>query len=604
MNEYILTNYQLNSIYKIINNKNSHGLLLWWSMGSGKTITGITFALNFHECVINILCPKNIKFVWENEFSKIKKICNVKYYSYENLESFMKKKNAKGEITIIDEAHNLIPSINNKNINVNDIMSLLGTSKKVILLTGTPMYKDYMDIVFLVNIAAGKKVLPYNNSEFRKLYYSINGPKKAFYGYYRPLIVNINEIFKTSAIIIQLCKSNIFQKIGTSSVIKNISGHIYKVLEFFNIDNFTENIQKTVNVIDNKYVMLSIYVILLANMYIYLTKNLYEYKINEIKYFDTDKFAKTIEPYVSVYKKSSNRETFPDIKFEIKYSPYNNYQMAMWISLTQDELDLDTIRKLEITKVEDIEYYVKKINTDEYLSKGTAIGNLNNGNEYSPKFYKILKLSSGKKTVVYSAHLKNGINQFKEFLSFYKINYLYLDVNDTNEKKNKILSKFKNETTFLLLHPSYSEGISICGSEQFHLLEPIDNYSKREQVISRVARYDSHLHLPLKDRKVDVYQWACETKTILSKMNKLRISIQKWYQLNSEVLYTENYLKFDQNMTPDSIVLKKVKEYKGVNDNMIKSLINVSKNEIIDCCIQVPSKDQFSECMKKYGKMC
>lgn len=604
MNNYssiILTDYQLNSVHKI---KNKHGLLLWWSMGSGKTIAGITFALNFKNYKINVLCPKNIRFIWENEFNKIGKIHNVRYYSYENLESFAKKENMKGEIIIIDEAHNLIYSIISKNMSVKSIISLLGTCEKVLLLSGTPMYKDYMDIVYLINIAAGKTVLPYNNSEFRKLYYKEDKFKKAFYGYYKPIVVNINEILKMSTIFIKLTHLEIFQIINIPPLIKNIGNRLYEVLEFFSVDGVMNNIRSFTHTIDNKYIVLSIYVILLVNMYIYITKNLYEYKINEIKYFDTEKFANIIEPYVSVYKNPSDRINFPEINIETKYSPYNSYQMAMWISLTQDELSIDTIKKLNMTTIEDVEYYAKKINIKEYLNKGTSIGNLNNGKEFSPKFYKILEISSGKRTVIYSSFLNNGINQFRDFLDNYKISYLYLDVDASNDEKNKILSKFKGSTTFLLLHPSYSEGISIYGAEQFHLMEPVDSYSKREQVISRVARYDSHLHLSPKRRKVDIYQWVCETKTILSKMNKIKISIQKWLQLNSEILYTKNYLKFDQNMTPDSIVLKKVKQYKNVNDDIIKNLISVQKNEKIDCCINFLSDEQFSDCMDKYDKKC
>ena len=73
----------------------------------------------------------------------------------------------------------------------------------------------------------------------------------------------------------------------------------------------------------------------------------------------------------------------------------------------------------------------------------------------------------------------------------------------------------KNSTIFLLLHPIYTEGITIFGAEQIHILEPIPNLSKKEQLIARVVRYKSHDHLPPEKRHVDIYQWSCEITSIL-----------------------------------------------------------------------------------------
>ena len=36
------------------------------------------------------------------------------------------------------------------------------------------------------------------------------------------------------------------------------------------------------------------------------------------------------------------------------------------------------------------------------------------------------------------------------------------------------------------------------------------NLSKNNQLIARVVRYKSHDHLPIKKRKVEIYEWICE----------------------------------------------------------------------------------------------
>lgn len=602
MNDYILTDYQLNSVYKLINDKDKHGIILWWSMGSGKTIASITYIMNCKNNInINIICPENIKFIWENDIKKFGIKNNIKYYTYEKLSTILKRNKLVGEIVIVDEAHNLIQNANN---NIKKMITLLNTSEKVILLTGTPLYKDYMDIVYLVNIAAGKKIIPYNNCEFKKIYFSTDIFKKGIYGYYQPFIVNMAKIFEVSGIIMHLFDLNIFKNIKIPYILKNISNNVYKILEIFDINNYTTNIQSTLKSYNNPYLTVSVFILLFVNMYIYMTKNIFEYKLNEIKYINTDKLANVVEPYISVYKKPLYSDNFPYVNMETKYSPYNNYQLAMWIDLTQNELQLDTIKKLEITSKEDVEYYTNKISIEEYINKGVFIGNLNNGNIFSEKYYKILEISKGKKTVIYSSSLNNGINQIKQFFEFYKINYLYLDVGMNNYTINKIITNFKKNGTYLLLHPDYNEGISIYGTEQLHILEPVDNLSKKEQIISRVVRFDSHAHLPLDKRKVDVYQWICESKTILSKINKIIMSIRKWYNTKNEIFFTENYLKFNQNFTPDSILIYKLNKHKTINDEMIKSISEISKTEIIDCCINMPSNKQFSNCMKIYNKKC
>lgn len=603
MNKYILTDYQTKSVYNVVNG-NDHGLLLWWSMGSGKTIAGITTILNYKGYGVIIICPKNIQFLWENEINNFKIKNNIKYYSFDNLDKLLLRKNLSNYIVIIDEAHNLISNVIKNKLSKKHTIELLNTCYKVLLLSGTPLYTDYTDLIYLINISAGKEILPYNNSKFKNMFFENLYMRSSVFGYYKPIINNITKIFTISAISKDIINLDIFRSVNVPVLLKNIAYKIYNVLNFFDLNNILDNLKNILGTANSKHMSVFLGIILVANIFLLMTNNLYKYKIDEYKYMNTLKLSKYIHPYVSVYKKSKNTTNFPSVNIKTIYVPYNNYQLSKWIELTQNNLSFDNIKDLEISTEDDIKFYTNSINIDEYVNKGVFIGNLNNNDEFSPKFYKILSKSKGKKAVFYSSSLGSGINQFKKFLNFHKIDYLYLDINITNIQKNKILELFKNSRTFLLLHSNYSEGISISGAEQMHILEPINNLSKKEQIIARIVRYDSHMHISPGKRHVDVFQWACESTTIISKILKLKISLQKWLKLNSEVLYTEDYLLYPQDMTPDYIILKKEKINVDLNTKIISDLEKNRKNDGMNCCIDFPSKEQHNECMKKHGKKC
>ena len=59
----------------------------------------------------------------------------------------------------------------------------------------------------------------------------------------------------------------------------------------------------------------------------------------------------------------------------------------------------------------------------------------------------------------------------------------------------------------LLLSPKASIGVSLKRTEELHLMEPYFSPGAEAQVMGRVMRIDSHLHLPPQDRIVKVIRW-------------------------------------------------------------------------------------------------
>jgi len=141
----------------------SPGLLVAHGLGSGKTITSITAAdLQGREAVAVV--PAALRENYRKEIQKVAP--NVKFHVM-SYEAFTKNPTiAHGRTLIIDEGHRA------KNSGSSRAHALLKASEgahKRIVLTGTPIPNKPEDLASVINIAAGRTVLP-TGEEFRKRY--------------------------------------------------------------------------------------------------------------------------------------------------------------------------------------------------------------------------------------------------------------------------------------------------------------------------------------------------------------------------------------------------------------------------------------------------
>ena len=174
----------------------------------------------------------------------------------------------------------------------------------------------------------------------------------------------------------------------------------------------------------------------------------------------------------------------------------------------------------------------------------------------------------------YKAHGTPFIdNKYKssEYMGDYIIKSGSQDKFSTNAKDvNKYISKGKsmiNEKNVKIFigTDAASEGISLFGYREVHILEPHFNLSKLEQVIGRTIRTGSHLHLPFMDRNVSIYYYAAtlpEVETI--DLYKYRMSENKAITSGLiERLLKENAVdcasNIEGNLFDKSVFPKKVK---------------------------------------------
>ena len=138
-----------------------HGLVLNWTVGSGKTIGAIAAT----EGNAQVVVPASLRENFKKELKTYKPKGHFDISSYESFTS--KKPSVKGKTLIFDEAHRIRTSKSNRS---QTAQALTNEANKVLLLTGTPITNAPHEISPLINVAAGKKILPTSEKEFNNRY--------------------------------------------------------------------------------------------------------------------------------------------------------------------------------------------------------------------------------------------------------------------------------------------------------------------------------------------------------------------------------------------------------------------------------------------------
>jgi superfamily II DNA or RNA helicase len=154
--------------------KKNYGLILYHSMGSGKTITSLAMGIQFTYDII-IIATKASKKNFQDDIQKMIKLgakidlSKITLLTYQKAIKRIKDKDLEftKKTVIIDEAHRLR--------NVSKLISILISeclnAEKLILLTGTIFYNGLADLSVLVNMIKKAEVLPETSKEFKFFYY-------------------------------------------------------------------------------------------------------------------------------------------------------------------------------------------------------------------------------------------------------------------------------------------------------------------------------------------------------------------------------------------------------------------------------------------------
>ncbi|AZL89203.1 ATP-dependent RNA helicase [Megavirus baoshan] len=149
--------------------KSHRGLILYHSVGSGKTLTALYSVYQFKYDIV-IIGTKSSRKVFMDDIKKAEmNASRFTFYTYTKIKKLLETDITmlKNLSVIVDEAH----SLRNENMYNLYIASALTLCKKVILLTATPVINYMNDLSVLVNIIRGEDVLPTERILFEQMFF-------------------------------------------------------------------------------------------------------------------------------------------------------------------------------------------------------------------------------------------------------------------------------------------------------------------------------------------------------------------------------------------------------------------------------------------------
>ena len=155
-----LTDYQKELKQRM---QNQHGLVVGWGLGSGKSIGSIAAMDQFGPTTAVV--PASLR---ENFKKELRTYKPENKFSTESYEKFVKHPDTvAGKNIIFDEAHRLKTTESKRS---QLAQHLAAQTRKILLLTGTPIQNKPHEIAPLVNVAAGHPILPVSEKDFNAHY--------------------------------------------------------------------------------------------------------------------------------------------------------------------------------------------------------------------------------------------------------------------------------------------------------------------------------------------------------------------------------------------------------------------------------------------------
>ena len=154
-----------------------------------------------------------------------------------------------------------------------------------------------------------------------------------------------------------------------------------------------------------------------------------------------------------------------------------------------------------------------------YNAHRRVVNKIGRNEEYfSLKINKAMEIIEGYKSVIFTNWLEFGVTPISKELKKRKIKFEVYKGSLSENKRNEIVHKYNNDMIqVLIITTSGKEAINLMGTRRLIIMDPVWNYSGMLQIEGRAARYKSHEHLDIKERKVEVFNLILKTKKNLNK---------------------------------------------------------------------------------------
>lgn len=451
----------------------AHGIILYHSLGSGKTITSIAISKLYPSKKVIVIVPASMRTQWDKELKLMD--VDMSKYSVISYDKFLVEiehdvNYLKDKVVIVDEAHRIRSSTGKI---ATKAVKALQESYKAILLTGTPMVNGAVDFSPLVNAVKGDDILPTDEKSFKQQFYiqqsKRSPPEDKRCKLYSPATCSEDGVASKD----ELCKYHYYMKMRRAP------------LSVRKANNFKRDIDYEKKQKDR-----------IERMRAALNEGRLKPNAKEYK-----RYVKCVLSYYS----PDITNDYPSVKkhyIKVKMSPEQDkhYQNAAKKVSKGDMFMMQSGR--EVTR--------KSSAFNAFLNVTRQLSNTYNGKIDSPKLLEILKyIKKGPKPcIIYSNWLDSGITPMSNLLEKNGISYAKFTGELSDIQKKKIVSDYnKGKIDVLLLSSSGGEGLDLKNTRQIHIMEPHWNIAKINQVIGRGIRYKSHEKLPKSKQNVDVYYW-------------------------------------------------------------------------------------------------
>lgn len=534
------------------------------------------------------------------------------------------KKFFNNRLIIIDEVHNLrISDDNSKQKNTTNILMKIAKysqNMKLILLSATPMYNSYKEIIWMTNL------LNINDNRSIIKISDVFDDKGEFIKYDDENQENGDDLLKRKLI-------------GYTSYLRGENPYSFPFRIYpddFSPDNiYTDkdkpNLQLNNNAIDVS-MNLPLYMVSLdtyqENTYNIIIQNLSNYtdeskmpKLENLDAFGYNLLQKPLESLNMVYPKPELDELFSQNITEI-----NKNTLRRYISVSDTDKTIDVVGKSGLQRI--MNYETTSIKFDyEYksdiLSRYGRIFSPDNIGKYSSKINSICNniMKSNGIVIVYSQYIEGGVvpialsleeRGFTRFSTSNNVKPLFktpptepLDAihmkpqskvdkkhfkraryvlitgdshfSQSNAEDMKFITNKDNSdgsnVKVIIISKAASEGLDFSNVRQVHILEPWYNLNRIEQIIGRGVRNLSHCKLPFEKRNVSIFLYSFrpiirgDFKLELADMYVYRLAEKKAKQIGKVTrLLKENSIDCYLNISQTNLSMEKFKELSDNNE--------------------------------------
>jgi SNF2 family DNA or RNA helicase len=312
----------------------------------------------------------------------------------------------------------------------------------------------------------------------------------------------------------QINCQNRFMILDEVQVIKSIGSQTYKAIIDCAVNckkrlvmtatpfvNSLDDFLPIMNVINgDKYLVGSKY--LDPPIYTNVERAKYRYLVDrKLELKENTRFLSLCRKFLKVsYKEKPTCNKFPKVVEE--FVPVK--MTSEWQDAYNDLIQGDNYMRLKFKKPEAF-----------YNAHRRAVNNIGSDEYFTNKLSTMLDTIRSGKTLIYTNWIDFGLKPIKEFLDEYGISNAKFYGSITVNNREDIIRSFNNdEIQVLIITAAGAEGIDLKGVRNIIVLDPVWNDAKLKQIIGRGARYESHEHLPLEDRLVNVYKMVLTEKNL------------------------------------------------------------------------------------------